>query len=262
MKTILNDKNGEPVIWWNWQNLTKENGRRKGRAWLFFGNNRANIEWALNPKRLAIGADFADEACADDNLLVYFSIPYLISLYFSVSRLPIVTKLPGVKWQSGDHYSGERSIEFYYNPHNENHMHWRLWRNPHISNSRDWRDDGLFVDDLIFGREKYTKEGRETRSITIDMPEGTYEATAKLFTATWTRKRWRKPRTNNRVEIEIPKGIPHPGHGENSWDQDDDATYAITTNANTIEEAIENLKASVMRERLKYGGEDWKPTAD
>jgi hypothetical protein len=260
MKTLLRNADGERLIWWNWQNLAKPGQRRNARAWLHFYDNSIGVQWVFRPRNLSIGVTFADTTVDDDSLSFHFSIPFLIALYVSISRLPIVKRLPGVKYVSGKCDSGMRSIDFTYDRRENNWVHWRLWRNPHFGNSRDWRDDGLFVDDVIFGRDKYSEQELDSQPCVIVMPERSYNATARRYVATWTRKRWRKPKSINRVEIEVPEGIGTPGHGENSWDMDDDAAFEFTTNADTVEEAIESLRARILKERKKFGGEYWVPS--
>jgi hypothetical protein len=260
MKTLLRDADGESLIWWNWQNLAKPGQRRNARAWLYFYDNTIGAQWVFRPKNLSIGLTLADTTVDDDSLSFHFSIPFLLALYVSISRLPIVKHLPGVKYVSGKHDSGMRSIDFTYDRRENNWVHWRLWRNPHFGNSRDWLDSGLFIDDVIFGRDRYSERELDSQPCVIVMPERSYNATARRYVATWTRKRWRKPKSINRVEIEVPEGIGTPGHGENSWDMDDDATFEFTTNADTVEEAIESLRARILKERKKFGGEDWVPS--
>jgi len=260
MKTLLRDADGESLIWWNWQNLAKPGQRRNALAWLYFYDNTIGAQWVFRPKNLSIGLTLADTTVDDDSLSFHFSIPFLLALYVSISRLPIVKRLPGVKYVSGKHDSGMRSIDFTYDRRENNWVHWRLWRNPHFGNSRDWLDSGLFIDDVIFGRDKYSERELDSQPCVIVMPERSYNATARRYVATWTRKRWRKPKSINRVEIEVPEGIGTPGHGENSWDMDDDATFEFTTNADTVEEAIESLRARILKERKKFGGEDWVPS--
>ena len=260
MKTLLRDADGESLIWWNWQNLAKPGQRRNARAWLYFYDNTIGVQWVFRPRNLSIGLTLADTTVDDDSLSFHFSIPFLLALYVSISRLPIVKRLPGVKYVSGKHDSGMRSIDFTYDMRENNWVHWRLWRNPHFGNSRDWRDSGLFIDDVIFGRDKYSERELDSQPCVIVMPERSYNATARRYVATWTRKRWRKPKSINRVEIEVPEGIGTPGHGENSWDMDDDATFEFTTNAVTLELAIESLRARILKERKKFGGEDLVPS--
>lgn len=41
---------------------------------------------------------------------------------------------------------------------------------------------------------------------------------------------------------------------------EDNATFGFTTNADTVEEAIECLRSKILKERKKFGGEDWVPS--
>lgn len=91
------------------------------------------------------------------------------------------------------------------------------------------------------------------------MPEHPYPATVRLFESTWKRPRWPFARRMVRAEIEVEGGIPHPGKGENSWDCDDDATYSLTCQARTAEDAVAKLVGSVLRDRRNYGGRSWRP---
>ncbi len=260
MKTLLRDADGESLVWWNWQNLAKPGQHRNARAWLHFYDNSIGVQWVFRPRNLSLGITFADTTVDDDSLSFHFSIPFLLALYVSIARIPIVKRLPGVKYVSGQHDSGMRSISFAYDRRENNWVHWRLWRNPHFGKSRDWRDDGLFIDDVIYGSDKYSEIDLGSQPCVIAMPERSYNATARRYISTWTRKRWCKPKSINRVDIEVPEGISKPGHGENSWDMEDNATFGFTTNADTVEEAIEHLRSEILKERKKFGGEDWVPS--
>jgi DNA (cytosine-5)-methyltransferase 1 len=84
----------------------------------------------------------------------------------------------------------------------------------------------------------------------VPMPEGKYPAVAKVERCTWKRPRW-FGRTEIRAWLDIPKGIPHAGKGENSWDCGDDGLFGI--GGASIDDAIENARRSVLRSRERYG---------
>lgn len=81
----------------------------------------------------------------------------------------------------------------------------------------------------------------------------------ELFESTWKRARWFTHK-NVRASVDIPAGIPHPGKGENSWDCGEDRTYGLTTKADTVEKAIAAVVESSLRDRRRYGGDNWTPS--
>lgn len=138
---------------------------------------------------------------------------------------------------------------------------WQLWRDDMgwSSNIPKWRDGNFNPADFLFGRPKYSTVEVEAQPITIDMPERAYAGTAKLLRATWRRPRAWWATTIMRAEIDVPGGVPFPGKGENSWDCGQDATFSMTTAANSIAEGVEQFRESVTRYRRRHGGADWRP---
>lgn len=110
--------------------------------------------------------------------------------------------------------------------------------------------------DRLFGKRRYQQTVLATHDAVIRFPEGDYPLKVTLRRDSWYRPRW-FPRHVHRAEIECLKPIPSPGKGENSWDMDDDATYGMTCPAATVAEAIEHLRTSVQRDRMRYGGRSW-----
>jgi hypothetical protein len=108
------------------------------------------------------------------------------------------------------------------------------------------------VKDFALGRTRYTCEKMgEPFDVPIPMPEGTYRAVFQRQRQTWRRPRWFS-HTRDSYDIDIPKGIPFAGKGENSWDCGDDGLFGLSAEG-SIEQAIEHVRASVMRSRRKYG---------
>lgn len=103
----------------------------------------------------------------------------------------------------------------------------------------------------------------ETREVVVPMPERSYRAKAQLeeIRVGWKKLPRRFDTTMRRVKLDMLEGeqVPHPGKGENSYDCDEDATFGLTTPAYSIEEGVGALVASVLRSRMRYGGEGWKP---
>lgn len=116
-----------------------------------------------------------------------------------------------------------------------------------------WWIRGVHVDlrDLVLGRPTCrTEELVSGIPCQVPMPEATYRATAKIERRTWRRKRWLS-RSRTSAWLDIPKGIPHAGKGENSWDCGDDGLYGI--GGDTIEDAVNRARASVLESRKRYG---------
>jgi hypothetical protein len=84
----------------------------------------------------------------------------------------------------------------------------------------------------------------------VPMPEGQYHAVAKVQRVTRGFARWFK-RTGQEVTLEIPKGIPFAGKGENSYDCDDDGLFGI--GGDSIDDAIRRAQQSVTESRKRHG---------
>jgi hypothetical protein len=136
-----------------------------------------------------------------------------------------------------------------------------LWhdRDDYSSKQAKWHQITIHWKDLLMGKSSYSKRTLGVVESAVEMPEGNYPCKVEMFESTWKRTRWPFAKKLIRADVQMYKPVPHPGKGENSWDQDDDATYSMTCMANNPDEAIDKLAASVNRERRKYGGRDWKP---
>lgn len=259
LKTAVN---GEPSVWWSWQDLRGGIERKgakptgfctHGRARLFWPSNCASIEWDLFSRACRLGITFSDTG--DTAITVSISIPFLFSVWLLLDRAKWVKRLPGVKW-NGKWGSGEREI---YIRFHDGALWWTLWRNGDEHKRGDWRDSCFHFDDFFLGRNKYSETERQTHTALLVMPEGTYPVTVELFTSTWKRSRWPFPKSVQRANVEIEGGIPVPGDGENDWDLDDDAIFSSTFPAATVGEALASIRESAMRDRRRNGGEAWIP---
>lgn len=138
---------------------------------------------------------------------------------------------------------------------------WSFWQPTMEWSSKTprWRNGCWHPLDTLLGRAQYRSKVVQERGIQVPMPEGSYEATAKLTEDSWIRPRWPLGKHILRCTIDVPEGIPEPGKGENSWDCGDDATFGITVPARSIHEGIGKLVASVTETRLRRGGTNWQP---
>lgn len=264
------------LIHWHWQNLDearsgkpKGRGWRNGRAWFSVGPLREDrypcrpwnfgIQWVLAKRGtnlLSLRAQLAG-GDADDELEGHIVVPG-VALYGN-AQTTLTRKLSRLLCQQT--FDGAREI---YLRISRDGFWWQLWADPHgwTSKTPRWRSGHWDPRDTLLGRMKYHREVIEERDILVPMPERAYPATATLTESTWTRQRFGWPaRRLLRVEIEIPGGIPEPGKGTEAWNIDDDATYSITTAADSIPEGIAHLVASVLKHRERYGGHNWAPKA-
>lgn len=136
---------------------------------------------------------------------------------------------------------------------------WNLWTSTMEWSSKTprWRHGCWCIPDTFLGRKKYLREIIEERTVQIPMPEGCYEANIKLCKDTWKRPLWFAD-SIMRIDADIPKGIPHSGKGENSWDCGEDGCFGMCCPANTIAEGVGEIVGSVLKDRVRYGGwQEW-----
>lgn len=133
---------------------------------------------------------------------------------------------------------------------------WNLWT-PSMewsSKTPRWRHGSWHPIETLLGKATASeREIQRATPVTIAMPEGAYTGTVRLFESIWTRPRWPWPTRIRRAEVDVPNPPLFAGKGENSWDQDDDGIYSMTTPAATVQEAIDAYRRSVLRNRERYG---------
>ena len=139
-------------------------------------------------------------------------------------------------------------------------MHdWTIRINP-WSRWGEWRTvDPWYVKGLSFdlkrllGKQRYVTETIKA-GIPIEIPfaEGVYKATAKFEICTWKRPLW-FAHTRRYTSVDVPKGLPFSGKGENSWDCGDDGLFGYSVEGHDLEKAIAHGVESVLKSRRKYG---------
>lgn len=258
----------ERRFWWHWRNDSLDRVADKskgvfpleGRAWWHFGygtkrSKEAHIQWLLGKRSTSFRFDFGHGE--ESGWGFGFAVPFLVTIHFSINGLFPKFRDKKTGWSA----SREVSLRIF-----GWSIWWNIWVDPMGGHSYSggkqvdpprWRDGSFNIPRFFLGREKYSKVEIETRNVLVPMPEGPYEATATLFEATWQRARW-FPKRLKRCQIDVPKGIPHEGKGENSWDCGADATYGMTCAARSIPEAVGALVGSVLHDRVRHGGwSDW-----
>lgn len=170
MKTLVMGNDGEPSVWWHWQNLNgRGSGWKHGRAWLHWPGNSAGVEWSIGSKGMGAYVQCCDPVIGDEALTLHLQLPFLFSIWLMVQNVPILKRLPGVKWVYDDHNSGERMLSVSFH---SGAMWWRLWRNPDIGHSHDWRDSNFNPLRLLLGRPRYSESERNQFDTYLEIPEG------------------------------------------------------------------------------------------
>jgi hypothetical protein len=279
---------------WHAQNLNELPGDRlgpmwrHGRAWinLWRGNGdtgkgyrellEVNPEWLVAERWSAAALELQLGGESDTELMLHVEVPG-VSLFLTVDprfawcKRVMERVLPGYWCERGTYrhfpepgperfkvsQETEISVRWF-----EGGLWWSLWHPTMEWSSKTprWRHGHWDPIDSLLGRDAYSSVDIRTEDVVVPMPEHGYAAKVRLFESTWRRPRWPLARRLLRAEIAVEGGIPHPGKGENSWDCGDDATYSLTCQARTAEEAVGHLVASVLRSRTRYGGRDWRPS--
>lgn len=234
---------------------------RYGRAWFKpRGYGRLadfGLAWCWsfkpNPSRLIdLSLDFFDGDCERD-VSAHATICGC-SFYFTLENI-----LPR-KW--ADRHRWAHNSGFYIS---ERSLRIELWH----AGDDCWECKGwhgwyrhIFLDDFLLGRNDYKSEIIETHEAVITMPEGSYPARVTIHKDRWTRRRWPFrlwPRVRLSSRIEVKRGVPVPGKGENVWDCGEDAIYATGSSTPTVAAAVGQITKSTLETRERYGGRGWRP---
>lgn len=267
----LNDeKKGSALMhgrFWLHRKLRKEDAKRGRRPEL-------QVEWSMLSNFWALQLEVGSGDCNNGiSLWIAFG---LISLHLTLENvLPKsfiewgYRKALGTEWMGYEYMAWPRKIgvQFF-----EKTFMFDVWDWDAGWDHRQpkWMSFSFCPADFILGKQEYKSEplpgfrlGKDPwpKPAGVLMPEGVYPVTVVLTEATWKRPRWPFPLKVRRAEIECLRPIPKPGKGENSWDCDDTATYSMTCPASTVEEAVQSLRESVLRDRERHGGKGWRPKA-
>lgn len=238
---------------WHWQNLKPDAPWWKhGRAWSHLPQHVIGLEWVAGTRAFGAGASVQFSSTLDKSFLLHIAIPWLLSLFISVTGWRWVRHLPGVDyrgWQTG---TRELSLTVH-----DNALRVTLWDDPDKYPRRGFT---LHFDDFFLGRAKYSETKIDAGVTGVTMPEGTYRATYELFVSQWKRPRWPWPERVRRGRIAVKNGVPVPGKWDSDFAEDEDAIMDMTAKVETVDALVAAFRESVERDRQHYGGPDWKPS--
>lgn len=249
---------------WHWTNDNR-NGDDKisgsgfwaGRAWFYlnteggFGQKTVGLEWRFGGHARHTMIEMWTNFVMDREITLAVGLWHVFNFYMTFA-FPL---LPNWSVEHGDRESGIRIFD--------NAIWIDFW-----SRRNEWRSKdpfwlkGITIHpiDLLLGKGKYGERYLAGEHYAeVEMPEGNYPAKIAFFENEYKRPRWPIIRRTRGAKIKMFKPVPIPGKGENSWDCEDDAIYSMYCPAETVEDAIAAVSASVMRKRERYGGKEWLP---
>lgn len=244
---------------WRQHNDRRKKGK-EGRLWIYYGSDldhkiggTIHLEYCvLDPVYLLGGGiefGYGDEPIGIDLWV------WPLSLYLRIDS-PLARRI--TNRVAKPTYDGERETAVHIAPRGDRStIRWSIWHPVHSwsSGTPRWRNGHFDLVDFLLGRRDMRWETVSTHSVLIPMPERSYPATVEMRDHVSWRKRL--PFQTRRVrcaDVEIPGGIGFAGKRENAWDCGDDAIFAMSCGAETVDEAIGKVVASVYRNRMKYGG--------
>lgn len=247
----------------HWQNLNERNGitgsiLKHGRCWIrrsYEGHSPVlGIEWVLFSKDISFGIGLA---CRESALS--FHIGFLVAtLYFNLEYWPLQQWLSNKIKRKDEKYGNGRMIGFYYF---HDAFWFKLWEDEMESRGNDpkWWKFCFHWKDFLFGREECSKRKISETFSNVAMLERNYPIKVEFWEWTWKRPRWPFPLKLIRYDITPDIPVPVPGKGENSWDCGEDAIHSMTGCGSTLEDAVIGFSKSIMRDRHRYGGNNWMP---
>ena len=260
-------------IGFHWQDLNEVNpntGRRprllEGRCWFRFRDRRKRFDqlrlcWTVPPSHFGWDISFGGE---DREIQVTLCIPWVATLWVTLDNALPDGFIPYVPYKSEDPSRGiystvdsgdDREIGVYFH---DGAIWWHFWVGTMASWSSDypwckwWRQGSFHFADILGKRRCTTVVLRDGIQVTIPMPEGSYHGVAKQEKRTWKRALW-FPRSRYSTWIDVDRGIPHAGKGENSWDCGDDAVCGCGVDGLDLDKAVAHFVESVLKNRRRYG---------
>lgn len=213
------------------------------RLWRYVENAKpgtlTGIEWSIRKDNNLIGF-YVEPYCGhDDKAHVYLAL-WPVQIWF------------GFEPRKGDYAPRRTGFSLCWS-------YWQRWRNADPDGDRknrvfySWREKLL---DFLFGKTVciHDRGGDwNVKRIAVEMPEGTYYGTARFEKWVWFRPRWPFRKLRFSTDVDIPKGIPFLGKGENSWDCGDDSLHGYGVDGHDYTKAAEHGAKIVMDRRRKYG---------
>lgn len=240
------------------------------RKWWHFGNSKSiSIEWAgfSSHPSIYLRVD-------GDEQEVTFHIAFFVGIWISFERFIPKSFYPTYASKTHGRLPEEREISLSFHGGS---FWWNFWVSEEWSSwtkNKTWRKGCWHILDRIKGKHKCQRTEVERQQFVLPFLEGNYNVEVIKNERKDTWQRWpMKKSTTWEVKpgyykdgLFIEKPIPVDGKGENSWDCDEDATYAISfpgypykKEIKTAYDAALYFWHSMMKDRERYGSAKWVP---
>lgn len=229
----------QPLKIMHWPNKSESNRQ----FWFLWAKDESKhyltfaLEWVFGKKAILWLLHFTTGNHDGCGISFSIAIPHLFGLYLTLELKA---------W----HYLFKDSHEYGFSIH-DGCIWWSL-------GCDEWHEKGprvvWHVTDWLFGKNNYSDQTLLKTYGTVTLEEGTYPVHIRMFLSTWKRSRWPWPERLIRADMDVQnEGIPVAGHGENEWDQGDDAIFSMTCPAKTPEEGLIKLRESIIQDRQDHG---------
>lgn len=214
-----------------------------------------SLEWVVGAINVGCAVRVNDDC--EDQLKLTVQVPGL-SLFANLGARALrslAKRLIGLEKSDGGGHGYQRELALRVH---DGRLWWMVWADPSgWTNSRPrWREGNLDLAALFLGKEKRDEDCvLDDEVIDVPMPEGVYPTRIQLFETVRRRPRWF---TERRVWANATpcRPIPFPSkHGG------DDALYEMSCPAKTVYQAVGAVVVSVLTDRRRHGGPDWRPEA-
>lgn len=201
----------------------------------FSGNKSAHLEW--NFKSKFCGAYIEMESWGDDELKFHLAFPPF-AVWFGLNGFVPKFILNKVKHRKIGWSIHDWTL-------------WvSLWENPDKYPKFNINLDPRL---LLFGDLQYNSKLLKEEIVDVPMPEKSYKMKVKLCEDTWIYKRIKICKHKiMRAHCDLIEPIPFPGKGTMSYNCGENALHGLTTQASSIEEAINKVIESVLDKRERY----------
>jgi len=238
----------EPIYHFHSQVLDKKSMLKAGRCWLRLGRKNQQefrTEWHFGGIHCSIGFTIGDE---EEDFQCNLSLPIIGRFYFVYES--IFTKKIRNWFHKKQIYNGLTT--------NVRIFDWTIWFSWFCdecgySKGSTFKHSWNFnLIDFFLGDYKTVKEIISSGNLTIAMPEGDYKA--KYIIEEFTRiRRWYVPKSSiTRIDVDLNKGISHPGKGTTSYNCGESAMQSYSCLFTNFYDIKEKIRNDVLSMRKRY----------